>query len=205
MKKSESQRESIEPCDFYKNGKLKDAKIRVVGWKRSCRYHRKIGQELPFKKIVPDGFCIFAYHTLYPHALSLLYDGGNPDKKLEVFCPASKNSIVMSVTAHPRRLGFLYNLAEKILRIACMPQDIIDKRVKIEVIDVKGKCPIGIEKGSCFEFNIGDKLELCPASFNTILPFLLAKLSNPTNDASIECPAIQCPADACRIQYEIER
>lgn len=192
------QKKVTYPCDFYKDNRLKNTCVRVADWRRSCRYHRKIGQKLNFKKIVPKNFCIFAYHAIYPYALSLLYDGKRPCKKVEVCCPASKDSILMEISANPRKLKHLYNLTEKCFRLIGKPQDIIDKTVKIKVFGVKGKCPININKGDEFRFNIIDKLELCPASFNSLLPFILSKLTNPEEDI-----IIQCPSDACRIRYII--
>lgn len=198
MKSINKQKKLIFPCDFYKHKGLKNTCIKVVGWKRSCRYHKKIGQKIAFEDIVPKNFCIFAYHAIYPYALSLLYDGRS-NKKVVVYCPASKNSILMEIIAYPRKLKSFYNLAEKCLRLIGYPHDIIDKIVKIRVVGIKGKCPRGITKGDEFEFNINNKSELCPASFSTLLPFILAKLVNPKDNT-----IIQCPADACKIRYNIK-
>ena len=105
----------------------------------------------------------------------------------------------MEVSTIPRKFKHLYNAAEKSFRLIGKPQDIIDKNVNIKVLEVNGKCPINIVKGDKFRFNIDDKQELCPASFNLLLPFILSKLANQNENM-----VLQCPSDACRIRYKIE-
>lgn len=164
---------------------FKNIKIKVVGWRRSCRYHKKIGQII--ERVIPNNFCLFAYHSLYPYALSMLYDGKSNNVK--VYCPASK--VLIEINSYPRKFKSLFNLAEKFFRFIGMPQDILDKEVRIKIL--KSSCPKGIKENDVFKFNIKSKIELCPASFNMLLPFMLNKSNS----------IVQCPADACRIRYKI--
>lgn len=188
-------------CDFYRTRSFDEFLVKVVGWKRSCRYHRKIGQILNFENIVPKDFCIFAYHSVYSYILSLLYDGKvrNNNGLVKVFCPGTDSYICMDIQTKKRKFVGVYNLAEKCFRMIGMPQDIIDKEVDINVSDVKGVCPKNIKKGSVFKFNIADQLELCPASFNTMLPFIMSKLGNSKKNIMV-----QCPSEACKIKYKID-
>jgi uncharacterized repeat protein (TIGR04076 family) len=180
-----------EMCDF---ASIPEA-IETVGWKRTCKYHKRKGQRFASERLLPYGMCPFAYHSAYPSALSLLY-GGLCRKKpsVELWCPGHKNAIRMRVSASKRPLAAVFNLAEKAFRLLGIPQDMIDNNVKIEVIGAEGECPQGIAAGQSFDFNTSDRRELCPASFYGLLAFIVSGKGG----------TMRCPSEACAIRYRIK-
>lgn len=181
-------------CFSYKKHHIK---ARLI--KSPCRYHTA---PTDIERVGPKGFCLDAFHAVYPYGLALLYDADfkGSDKYDSVFvcCPSPKHKVVFEVKriqTVSNGIKILRNTLAKIFENIFYPVDIINYKVTYTVLDVHGDCPAGYKVGAEFEFNIWDKKELCPASFHSVFPFLL--LENqciPFNwgDTSKSCE-VSCP------------
>lgn len=152
-------------------------------YKRSCRYHRKQGQSFRGEDLLPKGLCPHAYRVAYPYCLSLLCDarypranGPDPQRTVQVRCPASEHSVELTLTVRftlsaPVRM--LKRLAIRTLQAVGIGGEYPDKDVLLEVSRVSKGCPQGLKEGQVFLFNIWNRKELCPASFYALYPILI--------------------------------
>jgi len=180
-------------CDV----KFEDTHLKTNPYERTCRYHRKEGQEFSAKDLLPEGCCPHLYAAVYPYMLALLYDSKLfKDKKTIVkSCQGVQNNVTVEITTKP-----LYNPLIKLIKIILIralqffkvPAEYPDKNVYITATEVKGNCPMGIKKGSRFRFNLFNREELCPASFYNLYPALLreatAKIDDKYKVSPVHCP-----------------
>ncbi len=141
--------------------------------KGPCRYHTRPVSGI---KAAQKGFCLDAYHTVYPYGLAALYGAGS--EVTEVNCPGVENNVTFKVERFGEQGPFirsLKSLAAKVFEKVFHPVDLFDYSVSYTVTGVKGACPFGHKSGDSFEFNIKRKTELCPASFHSVYPYLFLK------------------------------
>ena len=176
---------------------------------RTCRYHKKQRQCFNPDQLFPRGFCPHAYQAVYPYALALLYNAKYPDvdggasRAIQVRCPGDSSYLEMKLSVeylYPELLRKLKDSAIAFFHRLNVPAEYPDKNVIIEIGDVHDECPLHIKKGDRFKFNLFNRKELCPASFYTLYPVLIASSSG---DVGSRCTAIHCP-DPAGIFYDIE-
>lgn len=166
--------------------------LKTASFKRSCRYHRKQGQNYQADDLLPKGFCPRAYAKIYPYALALLY---NPQLKSEiVICPNKNFQVKFLLSSTFTLPPFIRKL--KKFSLFCLNKvgwatEFPDKKISIEVKRTDNRCPKGFANGDTFTFNIWRRKELCPASFYAMYPFYLL--------GSI--PSFHCP-DPQGVSYE---
>ena len=186
--------------------------------KKRCKYHKRAGEKYDMDSLGPPGLCLDAYHVAYPYCLALLYDAeftksderyhhtDSQRDRVLVQCPNPKERVVMEIRRYyvlPKAVKSLKNLAERILEKLSFPVDVIEYRIGIMVVEVKGNCPHSHKVGEKFWFNIRTRLfwlngrqeEICPASFDQLYPFIaLARRgvkipwSNNGSSACLNCP-----------------
>ncbi|MCX5698506.1 MAG: hypothetical protein NTX01_02265 [Candidatus Omnitrophica bacterium] len=190
--------------------KIESLTVSIVSHSRLCRYYSKPGRIVPFSNLAPKGFCLAAYQTAYPYALSLLYDGHN-FKKLgkefaaDISCTNSPNHIDMQIKTKRNIFSPFLNLIEKILRIFHIPKDVLDKKIEINTKKPSGVCFKGINEGLKINFNLRNKNELCPAVFYSIFPYLamLDKRIFPYWLKDSKSINIHCPDPGANIVYRL--
>ncbi|MBU0761927.1 MAG: hypothetical protein KKD39_02785 [Candidatus Altiarchaeota archaeon] len=186
LKKSKSSK-AVGSCFLEGEVSKRLSSVEVTGMLRGCAYHRGKAK-YDFDRVSPKGFCLFAYHLIYPPALSRLYSGVCDDE-VRVRCPGTKNYIVMKIIRRPKPFRVLYVFLEWFFRRVNFCQDITFDRVFVEVSEVKG-CPANVAEGFSFEFGV--KGLLCPASFDN----LFSQIVNSDREG-----VFQCPAAPCRIKF----
>lgn len=170
---------------------------------RGCRYHRMQEEEFTENRILPKGFCVHAYRVAYPYSLSLLYDGqyysdggSKTERSVKIRCPSCKDKVEIKIKIRytlPYLIRKLKVATVKLLRLIKIASEFPDRNIVIEILNVTGKCPLGIRKKQSYLFNIWNRRELCPASFYALYPILISgateaeKNSNDT-DISFHCP-----------------
>lgn len=167
---------SKSPCCYL--NRINSLSFSVVSHSRLCRYYKKPGQAIPFENLVPRDFCLPAYYSAYPYALSLLYDGVDfeklgREKSACLSCPNDKNHVRMQVRTRRNIFSPLLNFLEKTLRWLGLPKDVLDKSIKIETIGLTGNCSKNLRPGQLFNFNLYNSQELCPAVFYNLFPYLV--------------------------------
>lgn len=187
--------------------------LKTAPHSRGCRYHRIQREEFTENHILPKGFCAHAYRGAYPYCLSLLYDGkypsadgSKPKRSASIKCPSCNSSVEINIKIRytlPYLIRKLKTAVVGILRLIRIPSEFPDKNIILEISDVKGKCPLGIEKGQTYLFNIWNRKELCPASFYAVYPVLMSravKSERTPNDSNI---SFHCP-DPFGVHYGAE-
>jgi len=159
---------------YYRN-----FRVRIQKTNGSCRYHKKVGEELDFEYATPSNLCMHAFHVVYPYYLTLLNGGWfrwvGHDKGVVVQCPNPNCSLVMQIG---RR------------------QTVEGATIVVEVIGRKGECPRGHRIGQLFDVK-ESSLRLCPRLFDAIYPYvnLLSFGQRPEcleNEVLIRCPNPSC-------------
>lgn len=163
------------------NFALDNAGLAVVGPSRRCRYHRR-RQDFSSAMIFPDKLCPSAFGILYPYCLSMLsrakFPIENGKEVCRVSCPGMPSQVEFNIFRRPykkRAFGKIAFYFKKILNFF-MPVELLEHKVYIEVVKGSDGCPFSYNKGRIFEFNIGDKKEICPAALYSLYPFYLAFL-----------------------------
>lgn len=178
-----------------------ELKLKTGHYKRTCRYHRKPGQEFGSGQLYPKGCCPHLYIAVYPYALSLLYDAeyvqsdARVDRKITICCPSATNNVTVEVGikwAFPYIVRWLKAAAIKTLQFLKIPAEYPDRDVLLRVIEVKGNCPLYIKKNDVFKFNLHNRQELCPASFYNLYPALLKCATGFESNKDITTP-VHCP------------
>ncbi|MFH1905657.1 MAG: hypothetical protein ABIK53_09090 [bacterium] len=185
------------------------AKIMATRSKQGCRYHMKDTEIFNFSQLTPEGLCIHAFHSVYASCLKLLYTGKKNNIETPIFCPNTNGSIEFEIIGkkHSNILQRLLNGLKYYLRCMGIPCDYQIKRIFIKVTGVKDVCPMGHKEGDIFEFNLGNKSEICPASFESLYP-MICSLSlqeqfkkEVTGQNNSVC--LQCPSHLVSIKYSI--
>ena len=190
--------------------KIESLDVSIVSHSRLCRYYSKPGKVVPFSNLIPKGFCLAAYQTAYPFALSLLYDGINFNKlegefTADVPCTNCHNHVDMLIKTNKYAFSLALNLLEKILRFIHFPKDVLDKKIEIDAKEVQGNCLKGITSGLKVNFNLRNKRELCPAVFYSIFPYIvmLDKKVFPYWLKDNKSLDIHCPDPGAKIIYRL--
>lgn len=102
----------------------------------------------------------------------------------------------------------IINRIKYFLRLIGIPCDYQLKQIFIKVIGSKKPCPMGHKKGDMFEFNLGNKEEICPVSFESLYPIIyslnIRKLNKPISNVEDKEPiCINCPSHTVSIKYNI--
>ena len=206
-----------------------DITVKTAVMKKICKYHKKQGQEFHMCDLLPDGMCFEAFSIAYPSALALLYNADiriplcqkeitvlqkeqkNTAGEFTFQCPSSKNKVIFQMERKEKLPYFIKkakHAAENIFKQFFFPVDKIhvEHDVSMKVIDVEGKCPHGHKKEDEFFFNTNNTKILCPASFNSLYPFIqlfYKDIKIPWSDAE-NSAYIHCP-DHEGIIYKIEK
>lgn len=183
-------KETADVCELEEDLSKEALAVDVVGMRRSCAYHRRKAS-FPVERLIPEGFCHFSYHSMYPLILPLLYNCDGPDT-IEHVCPGQGNSVVFSLKRTPKRYRAVRGFLEKALRLIGFPQDIILDDVNVTVKEVRGACPAKLRNGDSFVF--GEKGLLCPAAFDGVFVSLISGKGS-----------VRCPATPCRIECEVKK
>ncbi len=199
-----------------------DIRIKTAVMKKICKYHKKAGQEFHINEIVPRGMCFEAFSIAYPSALALLYNAnmkstGCNKWKLEqketeqnkaeqkegelIFqCPSQKNKVIFKIERReklPYVVKKAKHAAEAIFKQFFFPVDKVhlEHDVVMKVVKVEGQCPQGHKPGNVYSLNTQDTEVLCPASFNSLYPFIQMLYNNvkipwakEKGSALIHCP-----------------
>lgn len=185
--------------------------IRVTTEKGRCRYHLENSKDFGFNQLAPDGLCIHAFHSAYSSCLRLLYTGKKNNFAARFICPDVKGSVEFETLA-VRHSNIRFRLMQTLkycLRRIGVPCDYLIKRILIKVTNSKNVCPMGHKIGDTFEFNLGDKPEICPASFESVYPvFYAVKLKQALGEADVintEPLCLECPSHSVNIRYHIPK
>ena len=78
-----------------------DVAIKVISQKGTCTQEHKVGDEWIIGGKTPEGICLVALHSLYPHLCVLSFGGSfpwaaNPDVTTEA-CPDPNNPVVFEL------------------------------------------------------------------------------------------------------------
>ena len=186
-----------------------DAKILTVASKQRCRYHAKNSEIFNSSQFTPDGLCIHAFHAIYPSCLKVLYTEKNNNIESSIVCPDTEGAVEFEVfgVKHSDITRRLYNSMKCYLRRLGIPCDYQLKRIIIKVTCTTGKCPKGHKKSDTFEFNLGGKSEICPASFESIYPSISSlgqkNSLNLTDGEGHRSVCMVCPSHKVSINYKI--
>lgn len=174
-----------------------NTRIKVIGFKKGCKYQNKMGEEFTTEQLTPPGLCLHAYHISYPYCLGLFYGIKNENRNFTMIkCPNPKNPTTFKIYRIPikNKIIKVVNISKRIIsKITGLPIDPIDKKIYIKVIKRGSKCLMNYNIGKEFEFNTKDGL--CPASFYSIYPMILS-----SKNKSIK---VSCPSHKEKITYRI--
>lgn len=161
----------LDRCQAVKNINVETKKIIFP-----CRYHRKIKK---FSSgILPEGFCIYVFHAVYPYVLALMYNA-MAENILKIKCP--KGSCGITIKLSKRYIGInklikpLFDSLRGFSAAVRHPIDLIDYRINIEVLkieDISAQCLL--KAGVEYPVNLNSEDFICPAAFHTLYPYLIA-------------------------------
>ena len=209
-------------CEIAEKDKGKTVFVYDVNDNR-CRYHRRRtkGETQPLLKHFP---CLLTFSYLYPTIFSLHCGQEQTRAKnirieKRVRCAAQEHGLefTLSYRDRPKRVVdfFQKHIARLInLFISFEQRDFL---VDYKVTRVDEPCPLGIEIGDTFTFNVDGVDEICPAAFQSVYPFqefmenkcLVGCPDYRThvrylaaNDRPVEDSRIQCDAYRTKIQLK---
>ncbi|MBF0504459.1 MAG: hypothetical protein HQL14_05075 [Candidatus Omnitrophica bacterium] len=176
-------------CDLA----LKDKDSEVVVYDLNdnrCRYHphRAKGKTQPLLKSFP---CQLTFCYFYPSLFSLhcqqsfvLAQGNQIEQHL--CCAAQDRGLEFSLTYRKRPKSFvnLFQIYVSRFMNIFIPFEQRDFLVDYTATRVNESCPLGIQLGDAFTFNVDNADELCPAAFHSVYPS--GKLLE--NRCSVGCP-----------------
>lgn len=152
-------------CPDFKHHKLSMSKMGKV-----CKYHKLFGQEFVDEQI-GSGLCPHLHNVAYPHALARLYGADKSLSEKTLACPKHTNVEISIITR--KKFGIAkwtwFYLLKKSTKIIGLPWD--GELFSIHYI-VKNK---DTGEQQVFDFNIDDKMVLCPATLYTIFPPISGK------------------------------
>jgi uncharacterized repeat protein (TIGR04076 family) len=173
-------------------------RLKTGEYARTCRYHRLVGQEFQASQLLPPGCCPHLFIAAYAHSLGILYDaafdGKTPAGPVLVTCPSAAAAVKVRVLKRytfPEPIRELKKLAIRVCHKLGIPAEYPDRNVFLKVVQVEGVCPRGLRPGTEFTFNLMNRSELCPASFQAFYPVALQKQARgaaPGSDCSFHCP-----------------
>jgi len=159
-----------------------------------CRYHKwPRREEYDRRNWIPEGLCPELFHAAYPSCLALIYSE-KPGISRPLYCPEGARVQVL-ITTEDRRATPLRKAAMKVFHIAGKNIEIPFRRCRIHVMRA-GDCPIGMSRGTSFEFNMGGLPQLCPAFFHNSYPVLAALMRGakpPWRGLEDNGGLVQCP------------
>jgi len=86
-----------------------DILVKVVSQKGTCKQEHKVGEQWVVKAKTPEGICLSAFNSLYPHIRSLRYGGESPLENdpdvAPVACPDPFNPVVFEVRRLRKQSG----------------------------------------------------------------------------------------------------
>jgi uncharacterized repeat protein (TIGR04076 family) len=196
-----------------KTALMNKSKFLAMSPQKGCRYHKESSRLFHFNQLTPNGLCIHAFHSVYPACLKLLYAHIPNEIENTYICPDIEKSIQFKVfrTKHKGiKIWLINRIKYSLKRIARFVRcDYQIGRIFIKVIGEESPCPMGHKIGDIYEFNIGDKKEVCPAAVESLYPVIyslnLKKVNEPSlktgNKAAAAC--VNCPSHIGTIKYDI--
>ena len=175
---------------------MREGKLTAIKRRKGCRYHNKDSEVFYFNQLTPDGLCMHAFHSAYSTCLSAIYADTRNNFEKFVMCPDVEKSIKFKIIIM-KHLDIKFRVINRIkhfLALLGIPCDCQLKRVFIMVVGGLGRCPLGHKEKDMFEFNLGNKKEICPASFETLYPIIYS-----TDKKEQIC--VNCPSDSVSINY----
>ncbi|MGD9015457.1 MAG: hypothetical protein PVI33_05500 [Candidatus Omnitrophota bacterium] len=198
------------PSLLCKTALINKGELLAISSKKGCRYHRHGTKTFYFNQLTPDRLCIHAFHSAYATCLRLLYTQTKDNSDNVFVCPSPEESIKFKIItmAHTNIKFKLINAIKYLLRLIGIPCDYQLKRIFIKVAGGQRPCPMGHKQGDVFEFNLGNKQEICPASFECLYPTIYAlnikRLDAPFSKIeSKQHVCINCPSHKDTIKYDI--
>lgn len=194
-----------------KTSLMQKVRVLAVKTRKGCRYHREDSKTFSFKKLTPDGLCMHAFHAVYASCLELLYAPGADCCEKIFVCPDIDNAVrfMLITKGHAHIKTRLINTIKYFLRSMGVPCDYQLRRIFIKVIGAKRPCPLGHKKGDIFEFNLGEKDEICPASFESLYPAVYSLHMGQINK-NVSCDqdgltriCIHCPSNEDGAKYDV--
>jgi uncharacterized repeat protein (TIGR04076 family) len=177
----------------------------------SCLFHRQAGETFPMSSLTPQGMCARAFHTGYPHYLSLMYDGLKAKSRSGVTfrCAGPHCRAIWLVRTIPHWFSPLLKLGQVLARALGRAFDFPDRVMVLRLLSLEGNCPASHKPGAEFRsdlFRVAlKKGDFCPQSFYTIYPFLApegAGLRTPWNDRGAGGRVV-CPANLQQATYAV--
>lgn len=190
---------------------LKGMQVTATKSQRRCRYHRLDSEKYHLDQLSPDGLCMHAFHSAYATCLKFLYSDRCHNRESVLMCPEARVSLRFKVMTadHSRLTERLRNKFKYYLRRIGIPCDYQSKRILIKIISSQSPCPKGHQAGDTFEFNLGNKSEICPASFESLYPVVygtharIILQQHSGIEKNGEC--LYCPSHAVGIRYRLAR
>ncbi|MEO5378184.1 MAG: hypothetical protein H7832_10450 [Magnetococcus sp. DMHC-6] len=180
--------------------------IKLESFRKPCWFYRKEGMTFANHELIPDGICPDLFFFVYPHYLSMLYDGQglNQSNAVTITCPGDRGFTTWRITAPRLPFWPIIELAEKFFRWLGSPKDIYSRMIVMEWIEGSGMCPHGYRPGAKHRFNqyamlFLHKHKFCPSVFYTLYP-LLRKATVP--DLLLK-QTIQCPSDISALIFSV--
>ncbi len=156
-----------------------DTIIRYLPGKTLCPWHK---DEQDTGRIYRGftGNCPFAFHSLYPYFLGLVFGanyGWNEQGDCQVCCPAERSvDFIVKKRPYEERFG---------MRVPTDWRDVIHA----EVVNVNGECEYEYKPGEIIFFPTFDKKNhICPAGVFNLFPFLEIPVPGCINKNKLRCP-----------------
>lgn len=188
--------------------KLK-GRINVMISLKRCRYYKESSKVYDFKKLTAGGLCIHAFHSVYSSCLRLLYTQDKNNIKTSIVCPNVDDYVEFEVVQvkYSDVKQRILNTLKYYLRKIGVPCDYLMHQVFIKVTSVNKHCLMNHQVGDTFEFNLGQSVEICPASFESLYPVIYSlNLQNQFKQDLLEdneSLCLVCPSHMVNIKYHI--
>ena len=76
-------------------------KIKVISQKGTCEAGHKVGDEFECIGLLPGGVCLFAFNSIMPFMMPLMFGGAFPwsqdSDKVDAACPDAENPVVFEL------------------------------------------------------------------------------------------------------------
>lgn len=188
-----------------------DCRAKVAHIETKCKYHKNKGQVYEMPAFAPPGLCRELFHAVYPESLAVLYSG-TPRKflprsegasSLDGVCPAGITARICKEEILPPPVRVLKELGEECAKAFYRPFDAHFRRVFLEITGGEASCPKGYSPGSRFQFNTENRLELCPAGFAALQPYVRICSARHLAKGISQRLSVHCP-DYVGVTYELQ-
>ena len=188
------------------------ATVTLRKYEYRCRYHKFPKRDKYDENMLSTpGLCIDLFHAAYPWCLLKLYESGLEiveDRNVYIInCPNPDIEVKLAVSKTPARGAKVWLKVMELLRMFNKNTEIPFYRISMEVVKGSQKCPRGHFKGQRFEFNLGFRRSMCPASFDNIYPFMHSVLRGACSIEEMRRRfggfLIQCPDAYSKNAYEV--